>query len=229
MRRWLAMATGALVVALSGAGATTEVGALGILTSVHGYNAGGSVLIPLRGLAEWLGAEVQYDDPYIGVAYGDTVIELMVGQRRAWVNDIEVPLEAPAKVYGGITCVPLRFIGESLGLGVSYHSRFSDESIRAGMLPVVVVDSPQGTNRIIVHGEPPDRVEGVIRGLQRHANALGWGQFGVDWVISIQKIHGGTADVFGPAFRADCCFSPTELSGNPVRFYDGSWHFPPGH
>ncbi len=82
----------------------------------------GRLLIPLRGVFERLGAQVEwYPDPGRVVArHGATVVVLQPGNRRALVDGRAVLLDVPPVVLGGRTLVPLRFVGEALGAGVSW-------------------------------------------------------------------------------------------------------------
>ncbi|MBE3585168.1 copper amine oxidase N-terminal domain-containing protein [Desulfofundulus thermocisternus] len=81
----------------------------------------GRVLVPLRALAEALGATVEYKDNAIVIKQGDNTVTLVIGNKKALVDGKPVMLEVPAKVVGGRTLVPLRFIGEGLKAKVNYY------------------------------------------------------------------------------------------------------------
>jgi hypothetical protein len=85
---------------------------------------GGRLLIPLRGVFERLGAQVEWQaSPGIVVARrGATVIILQPGNRTARVDDRAVSLDVPAVVVNGRTLVPLRFVGEALGARVEWDA-----------------------------------------------------------------------------------------------------------
>jgi hypothetical protein len=84
---------------------------------------GARVLVPLRGIFERLGATVEWEaaTQTVIAVRDSTVVELVIGQRNARVNDRVVPLDVPAMVVRGRTLVPLRFVSEALGAGVQYQ------------------------------------------------------------------------------------------------------------
>jgi len=82
----------------------------------------GRTLVPLRGIFEALGAEVQWDGAtrtVTAVRDGTTVV-LTIGAKTAHKNGAPVTLDVPAKIVSGRTLVPLRFVSESLGAGVRW-------------------------------------------------------------------------------------------------------------
>ncbi len=84
---------------------------------------GARVLVPLRGIFERLGATVEWEaaTQTVIAIHGSTVVELVIGQRSARVNDRIVPLDVPAMVVRGRTLVPLRFVSEAMGAEVQYQ------------------------------------------------------------------------------------------------------------
>ncbi|WP_165859291.1 copper amine oxidase N-terminal domain-containing protein [Desulfofundulus salinus] len=81
----------------------------------------GRVLVPLRVLAESLGAAVDYKDNTINIQLNNSTVKLVVGSGKALVDGNPVMLEVPARVVDGRTLVPLRFIGEGLKAKVNYY------------------------------------------------------------------------------------------------------------
>ncbi len=83
----------------------------------------GTVLVPLRGVFEKLGASVQYDgaSKSILAVKGTTTVQLRLGEARAQVNGNERILSVPAQAVNGTTLVPLRFVSEALGAGVKWR------------------------------------------------------------------------------------------------------------
>lgn len=83
----------------------------------------GRVLVPLRGVFEALGANVDYDDATgtVFAARGDTQIQLRLGSTQATVNGQTTTLDVPAQARMGRTFVPLRFVSEALGAQVSWN------------------------------------------------------------------------------------------------------------
>lgn len=84
----------------------------------------GRLLIPLRGVFERLGAQVEWHpNPGRVIARsGATVVVLQPGNRYALVDGRRVLLDVPPTIIGGRTLVPLRFVGEALGAGVNWDS-----------------------------------------------------------------------------------------------------------
>ena len=82
----------------------------------------GRTLTPARYVAESLGAEVEWDEETkrVTVKKDDTVITLFIGKDYAYVNGKEVGLDCPAKIIGGRTYTPARFVAENLGYSVSW-------------------------------------------------------------------------------------------------------------
>lgn len=81
-------------------------------------------MVPVRPLAEALGARVDWDSAVGRVAItrdGETVA-LDVGANVGVVNGRRVQLDVPAFICEGRVLVPLRFIGEALGACVTWDS-----------------------------------------------------------------------------------------------------------
>lgn len=206
-----------------------ELGNLGIFTQTHGYHQGKAVLVPFRDLAEWAGAGIAYFKPTILMQRGDLLIRLEIGTPKAWINGRPVPLPVAPTVYGGITCVPLRFVAEALGLTATYHAPGASddpELQRTGYVPVVVLRNGGQTARIIIHGEPPSVVNGVLADLQQEADRSGWGRYGTGWIFALRKVRGSVATVYGPTFyyaEDGGSFSPTECSDTDLLRQGGRW------
>lgn len=84
----------------------------------------GRVLVPLRKICEKLGADVIWEEPnkIILKRYPHSVT-LEIGSTIAMDNDKTVTLDAPPVLVGDYTYVPIRFIGEGLGVAVSYDEQ----------------------------------------------------------------------------------------------------------
>lgn len=77
-------------------------------------------LVPIRHIAEALGAEVTWDNALrmARIRMADKEILVRIGDKIATVNGTWVELDAAAEIRGDRTFVPLRFVAESLGLTV---------------------------------------------------------------------------------------------------------------
>jgi hypothetical protein len=84
----------------------------------------GSVLVPLRGVFEKLGASVAYDgaSKTILAIKGNTSVTLQIGAAAAQVKGQTRTLSSPAQAVNGTTLVPLRFVSEALGADVKWNA-----------------------------------------------------------------------------------------------------------
>lgn len=85
---------------------------------------GGRLLVPLRLVAERLGATVTWQQREKKVTLrGDGVdVELLVGSRRAVVNGQRVVMDVPPAIVNDRVLVPLRFVSESFGAQVRWDA-----------------------------------------------------------------------------------------------------------
>src|SRR5262245_8328769 len=85
----------------------------------------GRIMVPLRGVLEQMGANVDWipSDQTVIATRGRTEITLPIGSRVAKINGSEVQLDVPAMTIAGSTMVPLRFVSEALGADVVWLSR----------------------------------------------------------------------------------------------------------
>jgi hypothetical protein len=83
---------------------------------------GQRVMVPLRGVFEQMGADIDWNEALqtVTATTADRTVVLRIGDRFATVNGRSVALDTPAMKYRDRTMVPLRFIGESLGAKVAW-------------------------------------------------------------------------------------------------------------
>jgi len=95
----------------------------------------GRVLVPLRGVFEQMGAQVDWDsyNQRVTAAKGGTTIKLNIGSSYAMVNGNNIPLDVPAEIQNGSTMVPLRFISEAMGANVQWSAETSTVDIHTGI------------------------------------------------------------------------------------------------
>lgn len=95
----------------------------------------GRTLVPLRAVAEALGAAVDWDQATrtAVVRLGGKTVRVTVGEIRAHVGDAAVVLEQPAVLWQGSTLVPLRFLTEGLGARVVWDAAARRVQIQTGM------------------------------------------------------------------------------------------------
>lgn len=82
---------------------------------------GDNTYVPLRFLAESLGASVEYDEGKITITSPDVNLELNIGSTDAVKNGEKVALAAPLIITGDRTMVPLRSVSELLNKQVFWH------------------------------------------------------------------------------------------------------------
>lgn len=100
-----------------------------------------TTLVPLRGIFEALGANVEWDGSTqtVKASKADTQIQLKIGSTTAYRNGVPVQLSVPGKVVGGSTLVPLRFVSEALGADVHWNGvteTITIASLRSDPAPV---------------------------------------------------------------------------------------------
>lgn len=80
-------------------------------------------LVPLRGIATALGAQVNWEETNqeITILSNNKTIKLQIGSSIAYLDGQEIILDTSAKIVQNRTMVPLRFIGESLGVSVNWN------------------------------------------------------------------------------------------------------------
>jgi hypothetical protein len=81
-----------------------------------------STMVPIRMIAESLGAEVKWDAvlEQVTFRYKDLSIILAIDQHDAKVNGKDITLDAPAVIKNDRTMAPLRFISEGFGARVDW-------------------------------------------------------------------------------------------------------------
>src|SRR5688500_11409915 len=92
-------------------------------TGAQPAHVGGRVFIPLRAVAENLGAQVSWDAASRTVhgSRDGRSFTLPLNKATAFVNGRAVRLDAPARSLAGRTVVPLRFVAEALGAEVAWN------------------------------------------------------------------------------------------------------------
>ena len=92
------------------------------------------VLVPLRAIAEAMGATVQWDDvqQVITVARGNRLVGVSVGGLRAIVDGEPVYLDVPPRILHDRTLVPVRFIAQAFGAIVGWDEQTRTVTITSG-------------------------------------------------------------------------------------------------
>jgi len=93
-------------------------------SDVQPISMDGRVLVPVRGVFEKMGVNVDWEPAAQAVyATGNgREVTLYVNKRVARVDGNDVDLDVPAQLYHGRTMVPLRFISEAMGAAVDWDA-----------------------------------------------------------------------------------------------------------
>gem|GEM_PF-4039846 len=85
-------------------------------------NQDNRTLVPIRFIAEEMGAEVNWKDAkeLVKIERDATLITLFIGESRARVNNQWRYFDTKAEIHNGRTMVPLRFISETLDVKVKW-------------------------------------------------------------------------------------------------------------
>ncbi len=92
----------------------------------------GRVFVPLRGVFEQLGANVNYANGTISATGNGRDIFLQIGSTQATVNDQPQTIDVAPFIVGASTYVPLRFVSEALGDSVNWDDASSTAQIDTG-------------------------------------------------------------------------------------------------
>ncbi|MBE0337515.1 stalk domain-containing protein [Paenibacillus sp. 23TSA30-6] len=81
-----------------------------------------TTLVPLRGVFESLGAQVDWDSKAkkVTASKNEDTLTLNVGSKLAYKNSAPVQLDAATQIQKGQVLVPLRFVSQSLGAKVNW-------------------------------------------------------------------------------------------------------------
>ena len=84
----------------------------------------GRTLIPLRGVFEKLGYEINWDNETKTAIFTkeNTVVKVTVNSNSFTINDSSVNLDVPAQIVNGSMMLPLRAVGEATGLKVNWDN-----------------------------------------------------------------------------------------------------------
>lgn len=89
-------------------------------------NEASRTMVPVRAVSQSLGADVNWlpESRTVEIQKEETKITLTIDSPTAFVNGESVSLDAVPVIQNDRTMVPLRFIGEALGVTVSYANGF---------------------------------------------------------------------------------------------------------
>ncbi|MBC7195354.1 MAG: copper amine oxidase N-terminal domain-containing protein [Caldisericia bacterium] len=87
----------------------------------------GRTYLPIRWVAEPLGAEVNWDgkEKKVTISLKENLIELWIGKNMARINGVDTPIDpnnskVVPMIISGRTMLPVRFVAENLGCKVDW-------------------------------------------------------------------------------------------------------------
>ncbi len=91
----------------------------------------GRTLVPIRAIIEAFGGMVNWDNATrtVTIVVDEDIIKLTIDNTVASVNNQSVVLDVAPAVHNGRTMLPIRFVAESLNLGVAWEDSTSTVSI----------------------------------------------------------------------------------------------------
>ena len=177
----------------------------------------GRTLVPLRAIFEELGADIQWEaeTKTITATKGETTISLQIGNGIAHINENEVVMDVPAKVFNGRTMVPVRFVSEAMGAVVGWEGSTKTVTIEQAQIydrelkrsekwtedegPYIIEDGFVVQNGVTLEIEPGTAilvksnevsVYGMIKALGVKENKIRWNSQGVDSKIMVKGSDG---------------------------------------
>lgn len=98
------------------------------------YIKNGTIMVPLRAIAEVVGGDVTWNSETqtVTITKDDTVIEIKPGSITALVNGEPVEMNLPATVTCGRTYIPLLLLAQALGLNTEQDSENGTVDIEDG-------------------------------------------------------------------------------------------------
>ena len=103
--------------------------------------AGGSALVPLKSIGQWIGATIDFDSKsgIITLKSDTSTVSLKLGSNLASVNGKLVQLSTAATERNGTTYVPLRFVGEAFAAKITLDAKTGEIRIEHPTRAAVLV------------------------------------------------------------------------------------------
>lgn len=169
---------------------------------LHGYNSGGTVVVPLAPLIHWLGATVTDAGEWTAVSRGSNVVYLQLPGNRS---------------DGMGALVGLRDVAERLGAGVRFRAWDSEEGGTLGHIPHVEITDGDRLTRIMVHAVPPDQVTELLRSVDSGGRCTAY-------LLQVTAAAGDWMKTHEPQWRDQFGFEESYVTGVLHRL-DGRWQY----
>ncbi len=111
----------------------------------------GRVMVPMRGIFTALQADIKWDAAKRAVTAtkGNTQFLLTIDRKTAAKNGRELTLDAAPTIINGRTMVPLRFVGEALGLTVDWQAKSQTVFIKKLAVNLPLVGSEENLRNVL--------------------------------------------------------------------------------
>lgn len=154
-------------------------------SDVSPYLKSNFTMVPLRVISEGLGASVDWNNgtSTATISKGSEVLVLQAGRKTAKVNGTTISLDAPVQVVSGRTMVPLRFVGEHLGLQVNWNQAKQ----QVALITKNAGDGPA------IPGTTPDPTPGTAPGNSNSAQIRG------AWISTVYNLDWPSTKSYGNA------------------------------
>jgi N-acetylmuramoyl-L-alanine amidase len=88
-------------------------------------------MLPIRAIAEALGANVQWDDATqtATLTLGVKTVKVTIGQNSILVNGQPVAMDTAAAIKDGRTLLPVRAVGEAMGAQIGWDDQTKTVSV----------------------------------------------------------------------------------------------------
>ncbi len=122
----------------------------------------GTTLVPLRAIAEALGADVEWDGETKTAVFtqGEIAAQVTVGESYITVGDgvynAEIPVGAPAVIVNSRTMIPVRALSEGLGFDVDWDGETKTVSISSKLMDID--DTSEADEQIVSESSEADFV-----------------------------------------------------------------------
>ncbi|MCH5188240.1 MAG: hypothetical protein J1F63_07525, partial [Oscillospiraceae bacterium] len=107
------------------------------------YIENGRTLVPLRFIAEALGAKVDYADGVVTVEIADRAVVMPIGSEEYTINGESRTMETAPVILSGRTMVPVRAVSEALGMVVDWNGETRTITVKRGDLPEMTYESTE--------------------------------------------------------------------------------------
>ncbi len=182
----LALAVSVFVTAPASAQVTVDVNGSAVNFASAPIIQDGRVFVPLRGVFEQLGANVDYSNGTINATGSDgRTVALHIGSTQATINGQPETLDVAPFIISSSTFVPLRFISQALGASVNWDNADHVVSISMSGAAAVNYNAP-ASDDYADYAPPPipvyDQPYAPAPNYIWQPGYWAWGSYGYYWV-----------------------------------------------